>query len=193
MSARSFCPDHHMYDNCLPGFRLGASVLKNDDTSENLIVREEMKISGLERLAKVGEAQSEDFKKVYDPCSVASRVEQKESLTGDAEMDSMLREVFRTINTKGKEYTGGSPDRLANFRGVGEDIGLPMEKAWYIFFNKHYRAIQSYIRNGCRVLSEEPIAGRIKDIIVYSLLFYKMVLEIERDQKKTAEVAHHPV
>src|SRR6185295_12978655 len=91
--------------------------------------------------------------------------------TGDADFDRMLARVVDTVASKGKEYTVGSADRLANFRGVGQDVDVPMEKVWYTFFNKHYRALQSYIKNGCKVQSNEGIDGRILDLIVYLLLF----------------------
>jgi len=104
------------------------------------------------------------------------------SLTGDSEFDAMFRDCISTMSTKGKEYTGGSPDRLNNFRVAGEDVGLPMEKVWYVFFNKHLRAIQSYIKNGCKVQSNETIHSRIMDCIVYLFLFHKMALEIERSR-----------
>lgn len=108
--------------------------------------------------------------------------------TGDDDLDRMLRMCVDTVGLKGKEYTVGSPDRLANFRQVAQDSGIKMEQAWSVFANKHYRAIQSYIKNDCKVLSE-PIAGRIMDLIVYLLLFYKMTLEIESRQK-TERLSH---
>lgn len=103
-------------------------------------------------------------------------------LTGDAEFDRILTDCITTLETKGAEYTGGSVDRLNNFRSIGEEIELPMEKVWYTYFNKHLRALQSYIKNGCVVKSNEPIDGRIMDLITYLLLFYKMVKEIERNR-----------
>ncbi len=104
-------------------------------------------------------------------------------LTGDAEFDRMLTDCITTLETKGAEYTGGSIDRLNNFRTIGLEIELPMEKVWYTYFNKHLRALQSYIKNGCVVKSNEPIDGRIMDLITYLLLFYKMVKEIERNRR----------
>lgn len=106
-------------------------------------------------------------------------------LTGDPEIDALYRDCLKCFAEKGEEYTVGSKDRLANFRGVAEDVGIPMEKAWYVFFNKHLRALQSYIKNGCYVKSNEPIQSRIMDLIVYLTLFHKMSLEIER--KRAAE------
>jgi hypothetical protein len=119
---------------------------------------------------------------------VVLNLEEKDALlpldmTGDAEVDAMLRDCIDTMSSKGQEYTGGSPDRLNNFRQAGLDVGLPMEKVWYVFFNKHLRALQSYIKNGCVVKSNETIHSRIMDCIVYLLLFEKMSREIERTRE----------
>jgi hypothetical protein len=106
-----------------------------------------------------------------------------EVLTGDPEIDALYRDCIKCFAEKGAEYTVGSKDRLANFRGVSQDVDVPMEKVWYTFFNKHLRALQSYIKNGCTVKSNEPIQSRIMDLIVYLTLFHKMSLEIERKRK----------
>jgi hypothetical protein len=105
-------------------------------------------------------------------------------MTGDPEIDRMLESCVLTLQTKGVEYTVGSEDKLANFRGVAQDVGIPMEKAWAVFFNKHLTALQSYIKNGCEVKSNESIHGRIMDLITYLLLFEKLTLEIERGREK---------
>lgn len=110
-------------------------------------------------------------------------------LTGDVDIDEMLRACIKTFQTKGAEYTIGSPDRLANFRGAAADADIPMEKVWWIFFNKHLRAVQYYIKHG-KVESNEPIDGRIMDCIVYLLLFSKMVKEKEGNNGRPKE--HDP-
>ncbi len=99
-----------------------------------------------------------------------------EELTGDGDIDQMLWDCISTLETKGSEYTVGSADRLANFRGAGSDAGIRMEQAWYVFWNKHVRAIASYVKNG-EVKSNESIESRIMDCVVYLLLFTKMVRE----------------
>lgn len=113
---------------------------------------------------------------------IKSLIEQgnKPELTGDEDMDKLLAECISTMKTKGQEYTGNSPDRLNNFREAGKDIGLGMEQVWYTYFNKHLRALQSYIKNDCKTQSNESIQGRIVDLINYLLLFGKMTIEIER-------------
>lgn len=110
-------------------------------------------------------------------------VTRKTDFSGDAEIDGLLRDVIETLRTKGKEYTVGSPDRLAHFRGVAADVGIPMEKSWYVFANKHWQAIRSYIKNGGKVFSNETIRGRIMDVIVYMLLFYKISQELEKSHE----------
>lgn len=114
----------------------------------------------------------------------------KEGFTGDPEIDRLYEDCIRCFAEKGAEYTVGSKDRLANFRGVAEDVDVPMEKVWYTFFNKHLRALQSYIKNGCTVKSNEPIQSRIMDLIVYLTLFHKMSLEIERKRLEAARAEH---
>lgn len=97
-------------------------------------------------------------------------------LTGDAVMDQMLKDCIKTLQLKGAEYTIGSEDRLANFRRVAEQVDSTPEKTWFTYFYKHYCALVSYIKKG-KVTSNEPIEGRIMDMIVYLLLFTKMVKE----------------
>lgn len=104
-------------------------------------------------------------------------------LTGDPSIDAMLRDCIETMRTKGEEYTLGSVDRLHNFRTVGTAVGEPMQKVWFTYFYKHYAAVVSYIKNG-QVKSNEPIRGRIMDLIVYLLLFTKMVDELENDPRQ---------
>jgi hypothetical protein len=111
-------------------------------------------------------------------------------LTGDPEIDQLYAECIKCFAEKGAEYTVGSKDRLANFRGVAQDVDVPMEKVWYTFFNKHLRALQSYIKNGCTVKSNEPIRSRIMDLIVYLTLFHKMSLEIERKREEALRAEH---
>jgi len=100
-------------------------------------------------------------------------------LTGDKEIDELLVECMETLRDKGAEYTIGSKDRLHNFRTVGNTIGLKMPQVWFTYFYKHFSSLSSYIKNDCTVKSVEPIQSRIMDMIVYLLLFHKMVKEIE--------------
>lgn len=92
---------------------------------------------------------------------------------------------------KGKEYTQGNPDRLANFRRAGSDLkpflreGMTEPQTagvvWLTLFNKHYDAVKSFIVHG-REFSTESIEGRIDDMQVYLDLMRGIVEEIRESQ-----------
>lgn len=67
---------------------------------------------------------------------------------------------------KGKEYTRGSVDRLANFKRVAEELGLAPLDAWWVYFRKHQDALLSYVLFG-KESSNESIETRIDDMQVY--------------------------
>ena len=70
--------------------------------------------------------------------------------------------------TKGREYAN-SDDQLANFKRLGEQLGLSPEKVIMVYMTKHLDSIHSYVRNPEQDLSE-PIDGRIDDAILYLIL-----------------------
>lgn len=107
--------------------------------------------------------------------------------TGYADLDLFLDDCFKTMREKGHDYRqGNDADLLHNFRTVADTVGVDMMKVWFTYFYKHYSAMATFIKEGGQSESE-PIEGRIKDQIVYLLLFYRMV------QEKKAPVMHHPV
>jgi hypothetical protein len=104
-------------------------------------------------------------------------------MTND-EFEEVMRAVFaaciKISQAKGHDYTKGSEDALANFKGAGKDIGLdPMQVCW-VFMNKHYQAITNYVRTGGQSESE-PIDERIKDLINYLVLFQALIIERRKD------------
>jgi hypothetical protein len=108
--------------------------------------------------------------------------------TGYSDIDIFLDECLDTMRKKGHDYRQGNDDDLLhNFRSVGEQVGEDMMKVWFTYFYKHYSAMVTFIKEGGQSESE-PIEGRIKDQIVYLLLFYRMIQE-----KKTSPIMHHPV
>jgi len=97
--------------------------------------------------------------------------------------NKMIEETFEEVRhlakAKGGEYSG-DVDRLLNFRRNGAALGLPMETIWAVYAAKHWDALMQYIRD----LQEnkqrerlESIDSRIRDLIVYLLLFQAMVDE----------------
>lgn len=99
------------------------------------------------------------------------------------EFDELQKQLYNErvsmAATKGKEYAGNK-DRLNNFKQEGEELEISPLKVCHIFFNKHMRAIISFINNGTE-LSEEKIHGRFQDAILYLELMYALVYESKRD------------
>lgn len=103
--------------------------------------------------------------------------------TGYLDIDIFLDECFKTMRDKGHDYRQGHDDDiLHNFRTVANSVDSDMEKVWFTYFYKHYSAMVTYIKEGGQRESE-PIEGRIKDQIVYLILFWKMVQEKKNSQK----------
>lgn len=104
----------------------------------------------------------------------------------------LLNTTWVNINTlqtlKGGEYSKDT-DRLANFRAAANDLNLPMEVVWLIYFNKHIDAIKTYVRDLAHDKSRprsEPIEGRFHDAIVYLTLGLAII-----DEKKRYEIIDH--
>jgi hypothetical protein len=110
--------------------------------------------------------------------------------TGYPDIDEFLDDCLDTMRRKGHDYRQGNDDDvLHNFRTVAESVDSDMMKVWFTYFYKHYSAMVTFIKEGGQSESE-PIEGRIKDQIVYLLLFYRMVQEKKAEPwKPVAEIA----
>ncbi len=94
-------------------------------------------------------------------------------------LKQMNEEEEKTMVSKGKEYTIGSDDKLANFKQVAKDTGLTPMQVWAVYFLKHIASICNYVKDG-REASNEPISGRIMDARNYLALLRGL---IEEDKK----------
>lgn len=99
-------------------------------------------------------------------------------------LEKTIKSITSLASIKGGEYSGDL-DRLKNFRDGGRDIGLPIEKILWVYANKHWDSITTYVKEIDSTLNgrprSEPISGRADDLIVYLILF-KAMLE-ERGEK----------
>jgi len=92
--------------------------------------------------------------------------------------DDMVLELNNLLIKKGKEYASDA-DALANFK-TASDIGVtPLQKA-LIFAEKHWFSIKSYVKRG-KELSNEPIEGRIHDMINYLFLILCLIKEYKQE------------
>lgn len=92
----------------------------------------------------------------------------------DPDMDAMIQQCVKIMNTKNPDYTIGSGDVLYNFRRVGELTGLTPTQVWSVYFMKHVFAISNYVKSGSE---SENIEERIADAINYLLFLAKIVAE----------------
>ena len=90
-----------------------------------------------------------------------------------------IKRAEQLFTTKNSEY-GDSGDILANFRRLAQQQELPMSTVWMMLAGKHIDSIQQYVkdvRNNKGRNRTEPIAARIDDLVVYSLLLLAIVTE----------------
>lgn len=114
----------------------------------------------------------------------------RQVLTGYQDIDAFLYDCLDTMKKKGHDYRQGNDDDvLHNFRTVAETVGTDMMKVWFTYFYKHFSAMATFIKEGGQSESE-PIEGRIKDQIVYLLLFYRMVQEHKQAEYNRAATEH---
>lgn len=72
-----------------------------------------------------------------------------------------------------KQYAHDEENILRNFEALAADLGISREKALWVYTKKHLDGILAYI-NGHQS-QHENVRGRIKDVIVYLVLFWAMV------------------
>lgn len=98
------------------------------------------------------------------------------------EFDELLSSTFGTLaalsDTKGAEYAHDA-DQLANFKRLGERLGMTSEAVLMVYLTKHLDSIESYIRRPSVDLSE-PIDGRIDDAILYLCLLKALIHDSDR-------------
>lgn len=103
----------------------------------------------------------------------------------------LIDETFATVksltHSKGIEYTDNSKDRLENFKGEGKNLNVSPLVIWSVYASKHFRAIQSYIRLGGKIVSNEPIEGRIDDLILYLLLLKALIEDTDINKPELIE------
>lgn len=97
-------------------------------------------------------------------------------------VERTTKHLYELSASKGKEYTDGSADRLENFKSEAKNCGITELQIWSVYASKHYRSIQSYIRHGGKVFSNEPIEGRIDDLLLYLLLLKGLIVDSKVDE-----------
>ncbi len=94
------------------------------------------------------------------------------------EMTDKMRAIFdecQRFRAAGQAEYARDADAFANFKRVGERLGLSPEKVLMVYLEKHLDGIHAFI--GGHRSQREPIQGRINDAIVYLCLLEAMIEE----------------
>ncbi len=89
---------------------------------------------------------------------------------------TVLEQVIKMKDTKGKEYANNDGERFANFNRLAAMLDMTNIQVAWIYLAKHLDSISSYCRTG-QTFSSEPIEGRIVDAITYLTLIAGMIHE----------------
>lgn len=93
----------------------------------------------------------------------------------------------KLLDSKGKDYTLNSQDRLRNFKSF-EEFGVSKKQAWLVYAKKHFDAICSFIAGN---EESEPIEQRLYDLANYVKLLYCLIKEEgEKDNSISPSIKH---
>lgn len=76
-----------------------------------------------------------------------------------------------------KEYAHSEDNALSNFERTAERTGVTREQAWAVFAGKHWDGIMAHVKG--HHSQREHVEGRIKDLVVYLVLYLAMVKQDE--------------
>ncbi len=98
----------------------------------------------------------------------------------DALFDEHFQKITELSRSKGADYAS-EYDRLSNFKDQAAKLGLTPYQVWAVYANKHWDAINAFVRNNGQ-LESEPIESRVHDIIVYSFLLLGLIQDKQREE-----------
>lgn len=99
---------------------------------------------------------------------------------------SELGEVIALSEVKGGDYSG-KDDTLRFFKDRARELGTTPQMVWAVLAGKHWSAIMSAAKEAGNdgYSPSEPVAGRVRDLVVYLFLFLAMDSEIDDDPEES--------
>src|SRR5882757_1783035 len=86
----------------------------------------------------------------------------------------VLDDLCNDITTaKRSEYIESSPDVLANFYFIANEMNLSTYQVLYVYLRKHFSSIATFCRTN--EANSEPIERRIADAINFLRLLYALI------------------
>lgn len=92
----------------------------------------------------------------------------------DKFIEAQFSKMMEITRSKGVEYANSELDANANFKEIGEKMGIDPKVVLWIYATKHFQSITSFVKKG-KVESNEPIEGRVHDLALYSLLLLSLI------------------
>lgn len=99
---------------------------------------------------------------------------EKNVYTGDEDFDELIDKALRVMKTKSVDYAQEG-DRLAQFRRAAKKYNVSMRTVLAIYMDKHLASMEKWL--GGEDLKGEPVEEKFLDMVVYSLLGYKIAKE----------------
>lgn len=103
--------------------------------------------------------------------------------------DAAYKQIASINDVKGHDYAGDE-DALANFKEAARQLGVSPYVIWYVYFHKHWSAIQTFLKEGD--VASEPIEGRIYDAILYLFLLLGLIQDSVVNPSETIALSNDP-
>lgn len=100
------------------------------------------------------------------------------------EMCDKAREIMKKKNA---DYSGGSTDPFANFRG-SLNFGVEPEIGIAVRVGDKFKRVEAYIKNGALAVQDESVIDSITDSINYLVLMAGMIIERQEKNKKAQQL-----
>jgi hypothetical protein len=108
-----------------------------------------------------------------------------EGTTFDVLVEDARERQDELLDAKGRDYTRGNPDRLANFKRWAAELDVAPLKVLGIYMGKHMDSVIAFIKSGGQSESE-PIAARIDDLHNY-LYLLEALIQDENEKPKAVK------
>lgn len=109
-----------------------------------------------------------------------------------AVFEQVAQECRDIMTSKGLEYSRGEEDCLSNFKRVAEALDITPQQAAFVYMAKHWDSVTNYIKTGGKVTSNEPIEGRLNDLVVYLVILRCLIAEVTGPSGILMDAIHGP-
>ncbi len=103
--------------------------------------------------------------------------------------DDMCSKARKIMKSKNEDYSGGSIDPFANFRG-SLNYGVEPEIGIAIRVGDKFKRVEAYIKNGGLAVQDESVLDSIEDSINYLVLMAGLIHERMDKNNRASDQEH---